>query len=185
MANIFKPKRSNVTLSIPTLLDLSDGELAVNSADKKIFLRDGGSVVEIANFSSINETKLNSVSEKSAIGVGNTINLVYNTGGGNIGIITSPSGPITLNITGIPTDSSFDNRSLTFSAIVNQDAVAYACTSITLNGVTSTIKWPGGVVAVGATSSYDIFNFTCINPIGSASTTTNYVVLGVLNGNFK
>ena len=140
----------------------------------------------VSGFSSVTDTRLNSVSEESSIGVGNTINLVYNTGGGNIGIITSPSGPITLNVTGIPTDSSFDNRSITFSVMVNQgSSVAYACSSITLNGVTPTIKWPGGVVAVGATSSYDIFNFTCINPIGSASTTTNYVVLGVLNGNFK
>lgn len=51
MANVFKPKRSNVPSSVPTTVQLDDGELAVNSADKKIFLRDGASVVEVANFS--------------------------------------------------------------------------------------------------------------------------------------
>lgn len=139
----------------------------------------------ITGFSSINETRLNSVSEESTIGVGNTVNLVYNTGGGNLGIITSPSGSIRINVTSIPTDSTFDNRVLTFSVLVNQGVTGYACTTITLNGVTPTIRWPGGVVATASTSAYDMFNFTCINPIGSASTTTNYVVFGIVNGNFK
>ncbi len=49
MPNVFKPKRSNTPSSVPTTGNLDDGELAVNSADKKIFLRDGVSVVEVAN----------------------------------------------------------------------------------------------------------------------------------------
>jgi hypothetical protein len=52
MANIFKPKRSNIASSIPTTSNLVDGEMAVNSADKKIYLRDGSEIVEIANYSS-------------------------------------------------------------------------------------------------------------------------------------
>ena len=32
---------------------------------------------------------------------------------------------------------------------------------------------------------YDIFNFTGINTVGSASTTANYQILSILNGNFK
>lgn len=140
----------------------------------------------VSGFSSVTDTRFNSVSEKTTIGVGNTVRLVYSAGGGNIGIITSPSGPVILDVTDIPTDSSFNNRSLTFSVIVNQgSSVAYACSSVTLNGLSTSVRWPGGIVAVGATSSYDAFNFTCINPTGSASTTANYVVLGVLNGNFK
>lgn len=51
MSNIFKPKRSNSPGVVPTTANLADGEMAVNSADKKIYLRDGGSVVEIANYS--------------------------------------------------------------------------------------------------------------------------------------
>lgn len=49
MANIFKPKRSNVVSSVPTTSNLADGEMAVNSADKKIYLRDGSEIVEVAN----------------------------------------------------------------------------------------------------------------------------------------
>jgi hypothetical protein len=51
MANVFKPKRSSTASSVPTTSNLADGELAVNSADKKIFLRDGNSIVEVANAS--------------------------------------------------------------------------------------------------------------------------------------
>lgn len=51
MSNIFKPKRSNTASSVPTTGQLADGELAVNTVDKKIFVRDGASVVEVANFS--------------------------------------------------------------------------------------------------------------------------------------
>jgi len=53
MANIFKPKRSSTSSSVPTTGDLTDGELAVNSADKIIYLRDGGSIVEVANYSTV------------------------------------------------------------------------------------------------------------------------------------
>lgn len=57
MTNIFKPKRSNTPLSIPTTGQLADGELAVNSTDKKIYLRDGNDVVEIANNSNNQATE--------------------------------------------------------------------------------------------------------------------------------
>ena len=52
MANVFKPKRSSTASSVPTTSDLADGELAVNSADQKIYLRDGASIIEVGNASS-------------------------------------------------------------------------------------------------------------------------------------
>ena len=48
MAIVIKPKRSGTASSVPTTSHLADGELAVNSADKKIYLRSGGSIVTIA-----------------------------------------------------------------------------------------------------------------------------------------
>ena len=50
MANIFKPKRSSTASSVPTTSNLADGELAVNSADKKIYLRDGSNIIEVSNY---------------------------------------------------------------------------------------------------------------------------------------
>lgn len=133
----------------------------------------------------VTDSRLQSVSEKSTLVSGNTVSLVYNTGGGNVAICTNPTGAITLNVTGIPTDSSFDNRTINFTVVAIQTAIGYACTTINLNGVSRTIKYPGGVVSVASTSSHDIFNFTGINTIGSGSTTANYQILGMVNGNFK
>ena len=133
----------------------------------------------------VTDSRLQSVSEKSTIVSGNTVSLVYNTGGGNVAICTNPTGAITLNVTGIPTDSSFDNRTINFTVVAIQTATGYACTTINLNGVSRTVKYPGGVISVASTSSHDIFNFTGINTIGSGSTTANYQILGMVNGNFK
>jgi hypothetical protein len=51
MANIFKPKRSNTAASVPTTSDLVDGEMAVNTADKIIYVRQGTNIVGVANYS--------------------------------------------------------------------------------------------------------------------------------------
>ena len=57
MANVFKPKRSSTASSVPTTSNLADGELAVNSADQKIYLRDGASIIEVGNASSTSTTR--------------------------------------------------------------------------------------------------------------------------------
>ena len=131
-----------------------------------------------------------SVAEKTTVVNGNTISLVYNTGGGNIAICTNPSGDIALNITGIPTDTTFNNYSLTFSVIVSNTGTARSCTTVSLNGVSTTIKWFGGSLAaaisgVTTTTGYDIYNFTGINTVGSASTAANYIVFGSVNGGYR
>ena len=131
------------------------------------------------------DTRIQSLAEESTLVNGNTVSLVYDTGGGNIAICTNPTGPITLNVTGIPTDSSFNNRVLTFTVVAIQTSIGYACTTVNLNGTARTVRYPGSVVSTASTTSYDIFNFTGINTIGSASTTANYQVLGIVNGNFK
>lgn len=49
MANILKPKRSNVAGATPTTAQLADGEMAVNTADRKFFVRVGAAIVEFAS----------------------------------------------------------------------------------------------------------------------------------------
>ena len=136
------------------------------------------------------DSRIQSVAEKTTLVNGNTVSLVYNTGSGNIAICTNPSGDITLNVTGIPTDSTFDNYSLAFSVIVSNTGTARSCTAINLNGLSRTIKWFGGSLAAaitGVTTSngYDSYSFTGINTVGSASTTANYIVLGSVNGSYR
>ena len=93
------------------------------------------------------DTRIQNVAEKLTRVDGNTVSLAYNAGGGNIGLCTNPIGDITLNVTGIPTDSSFDNHSITFSVIVTQTGTARSCTAVNLNGVSEPIFWSGGSLA--------------------------------------
>lgn len=136
------------------------------------------------------EVRLYNVAERVIVGTGNTVNLSYSTNSANIGFVTSATGDVTLNVTGIPTSSDFDNYVLSFSVFVSQTGTARSCTTVRLNGVLETVHWAGGSLAsaiagVTTTNGYDIYSFTGINTVGSASTTANYVVLGVVNGGFR
>ena len=136
------------------------------------------------------EVRFYNVAEKLTRIDGNTVNLVYSANGSNIGLATNPSGDITLNVTGIPTDSSFDNHVITFSVFVTNTGTARTVTAVNLNGVSETINWAGGSLSAaisGVTTStgIDIYSFTGINTIGSASTAANYRVLGVANGGYR
>ena len=49
MATVINLKRSTTADSVPTTSDLADGEVAINIADQKIYVNNGGSIVEVAN----------------------------------------------------------------------------------------------------------------------------------------
>jgi hypothetical protein len=136
------------------------------------------------------EIRFYNVAEKLTRIDGNTVSLVYSSNGSNIGLATNPSGDITLNVTGIPTTSDFDNHVITFSVFVTNTGTARSCTAVNLNGVSRTINWAGGslgAASAGVTTStgIDIYSFTGINTVGSASTAANYRVLGVVNGGYR
>jgi hypothetical protein len=141
------------------------------------------------------DTRLASIADKTTLVSGNTVSLVYDTGGGNVAICTNPSGPITLNVTGVPTDSSFDNRAISFAVIVQQNTTAYGCSDVSLNGVVfganatvglqTHIAYVSGTVGTGSTTGYDVFNFTGINTVGSAASTLNYKLLSNVSGGYR
>ena len=150
-----------------------------------------GSGLTITGISTALDTRLQSVAEKSTIITGtNTLSLVYNSGGGNIAIHTNPSADVTLAITGIPTDTTFNNTTISFSAVLINTGTARSCTAVTLNGYSASIKWFGGslgsaVSGVTTSTGTDIYSFTGINTVGSASTTANYLLLGNVNGSYR
>jgi hypothetical protein len=49
-ATVIKLKRSTTASAVPTTSDLEDGEIAVNVTDKKVFVRNGGDIITVANF---------------------------------------------------------------------------------------------------------------------------------------
>jgi len=88
MANpVFLPKRSNTASAVPTTSNLVDGELAINSADKKVFLRSGSNIVEIAGAPS--NYKLSAFAPTTSAEIAQVIS--DETGTGKLVFDTSPS----------------------------------------------------------------------------------------------
>ena len=80
MANVFKPKRSNTASSVPTTSDIADGELAVNSADQKIYIRDSSTIVEIGDVSPWKTSGYTGIGTTSTVGIGTRIEIIpYDT----------------------------------------------------------------------------------------------------------
>ncbi len=59
MAIIIKPKRSGSATSVPTTGDLADGEIAVNSADQKIYIRSSSSIINLGTGTTASVAELN------------------------------------------------------------------------------------------------------------------------------
>lgn len=111
-STVIKLKRTTTATAVPTTNDLEDGEIAVNITDKKVFVRNGGSIVTIANFNesavdltSIGSNLLPSTTTTFDIGsaskrwkdlylAGNTINLAGAT------ISSDGTGAISISATG-------------------------------------------------------------------------------------
>lgn len=199
----------NVGIITATTLNIADKTVGIASTSTPSdTLADGGGIVVYGNTNktlfydntrkgwdfnvplTTDEVRFYNVAEKHTRIDGNTASLVYSANGSNIGLCTNPTGNITLAVTGIPTSSDFDNHTLTFSVFINQTGTARSCTAVTLNGLNVTIRWAGGSLSsatAGVTTSngMDIYSFTGINTVGSANTTANYYVLGVVNGGYR
>lgn len=69
MANIIKPKRSNTASLVPTTGNLTSGELGVNMADKKIYINNGTSVVQVGagNLSALGDTNISAPSNGQSL----------------------------------------------------------------------------------------------------------------------
>tara|TARA_R100001460_G_scaffold13372_1_gene30210 strand:+ start:920 stop:1504 length:585 start_codon:yes stop_codon:yes gene_type:complete len=70
-----KIKRFTTASDVPTTSELVDGEIAVNVADKKIYVRDGSSIVEVANLSSSGSVDLSAVAQNIIPDANGTRNL--------------------------------------------------------------------------------------------------------------
>ena len=64
MANVIKPKRTTSSGNVPTTSEIATGEIAVNLADKKLYVRDTGSnILELTTrtISALDDTTITSV----------------------------------------------------------------------------------------------------------------------------
>jgi hypothetical protein len=167
-----------------------DGILIYGATNKTLTYNDTKKGFETNVAWAPNETRVITGAEKIHRQSGNTVTLTYNSSSSsNVGYTTNPSGDVTVNVVGIPTSSDFDDHSISFTVIARSTGTARTCTAVNLNGVSRTIRFAGGSLAAslsGVTTStgHSIFSFTGINTVGSASTTTNYEVFGIVSGGF-
>jgi len=71
MAIVIKPKKSETGSAVPGTSDLALGEMAVNTADQKLYVRNaGGTVVEVANAAGISEATATAKAIVMAVALG-------------------------------------------------------------------------------------------------------------------
>ena len=129
------------------------------------------------------ETRFKSVAEEIKVGTATSVTIDFSAGEGNIGIVRSPSGPISLYVNNIPT-TNFSNKVISLTVIINQGSTGYACSSIFFNGTQRTIRWASGTVSAGNTSCIDYYNFVGIDTVGDGAI-ASYTVTGSANGNYR
>ena len=74
-STVIKLKRTTTASTIPTTSDLEDGEIAVNITDKKLYVRNGATIVEVANNTAAGSTDLTRVGKKIGPDPDETYNL--------------------------------------------------------------------------------------------------------------
>ena len=71
MAIVIKPKKSETGSAVPGTSDLAVGEMAVNTADQKLYVRNsGGTVVEVANAAGVSEATATAKAIVMAVALG-------------------------------------------------------------------------------------------------------------------
>jgi hypothetical protein len=73
MSNIIKPKRSNTASAVPTTGQLASGEIAVNMADKKVYINNGTDVVQVG------AGNVSGLGDVSVVSPANGQSLTYNS----------------------------------------------------------------------------------------------------------
>lgn len=103
MANIIKPKRSNTASNVPTTANLSSGELAVNMADKKVYINNGTAVVQVGagNLTGLGDVTITTPSSGQSLSWNGTAWVNSNAGAGALGtqVIATNGGTTTLTST--------------------------------------------------------------------------------------
>jgi hypothetical protein len=91
MANIIKPKRSNTAAKVPNTTELTSGELGVNMADRKVYINNGTSVVQVGagNLSGLGDASITSPTNGQALTYNSTTGKWENTAAAGTGTVTS------------------------------------------------------------------------------------------------
>jgi|GEM_PF-1136123 len=173
MAITIKPFRSNTAGAVPTTANLADGEMAVNSADKKVYLRVGSSIVEVANVTNL--------SDYARLSVDNTwtAKQTFNNGAGlpNDGIFTfgTSGASIRGNAAGLILGASSSGTSLIYLR-PNGESVSTGQVTINSSGLVTAPGFSGPLTGNADTA-------TSATTAGSAATLTTARTINGTNFN--
>lgn len=105
MANVIKPKRSNTAAKVPNTSELLSGELGVNMADKKVYINNGTSIIQVGAgvLSALGDVSISSPTNGQSLSWNGTA-WVNSTGSGS-GTVTSVAA-LTLGTTGTDLSST-------------------------------------------------------------------------------
>ncbi len=150
MANIIKPKRSNSAGVVPTTGNLTSGELGVNMADKKVYINNGTSVVQVGagNLSGLGDvniaTPANGESLKYDSGTGKWTNSA--AGAGDVTGAASSTDNAVVRFDGT-TGKVIQNSTVTLDDngnFANVNALGFDTTPGTLPTATGSMYWDSG-----------------------------------------
>jgi hypothetical protein len=98
MANVIKPKRSNTAAKVPNTSELLSGELGVNMADKKVYINNGTSIIQVGAgvLSALGDVSISSPTNGQSLSWNGTA-WVNSTGSGS-GTVTSVTGTAPVSV---------------------------------------------------------------------------------------
>lgn len=149
MPNIIKPKRSTVAAKVPTTSDIVNGEIAINSTDKKIYTNAGGTITQVG------AGALTALSDVVVTSPTNGQNLQYNgtnwvnASGSGSGDVTGAASSTDNAITRFDgtTGKVIQNSTVTLDDtgnLANVNAVGFDTTPGTLPTATGSMYWDSG-----------------------------------------
>jgi len=150
MANIIKPKRSNSAGVVPTTGNLTSGELGVNMADKKVYINNGTTVVQVGagNLSGLGDVSITSPATNQVLTYNGSV-WVNQAGGGGSGDVTgaaSSTDNAVVRFDGT-TGKVIQNSTVTLDDngnFVNVNSLGFDTTPATVPTTVGTMSWDDG-----------------------------------------
>jgi hypothetical protein len=159
---VIKQKNSSVAANVPTAAELAAGVLSVNTADGKLYVRKGATVVAVTNDADLHNNA--AFTGTTTFGGGMVIKTL-GEGVLNFGALIAGVNALDLSIAGVITASIAASGSLTFNNIPSfanaASGNAFGFTLITVNDATAgralafpaSVKWSGGSIPPRTTSA--------------------------------
>ena len=144
MPNTLLPKRSAVANKVPTTSDLASGELGVNMADRKVYINNGGSIVQVGAglLSALADVNLTGLASGNTISWNGTAWVASAAGAGTVTSVVAGTGLTggTINTTGTIALAASGVTAGTYTKItVDQYGRATAGTSLGSSDVTTAL----------------------------------------------